>query len=114
MIIDSRQLVLSESAVLKAFRWYAQAAGQSDIPHGMITRITLSASPCRVTVIVQRPGASRFDEYPISGNKLVGAMLYFCKKQKVPVPRDAIKTLRVEDDFLVMELSREIPAISPA
>ncbi len=113
MIIDNRQLVFSETAVLKAFRWYAQATGQNDIPQGVITRVSLTETPCRVTVFVQRHGASRFDEYPFSGNKLVGALLYFCKKQKVPVPRDALKTLRVEDAFLVMELTREIPALSP-
>ena len=114
MIIDSRQLVLSESAVLKAFRWYVQAQGQSDLPHGVVSRVVLDESPCRVMVFLQRHGASRFDEIPFSGNKLIGAILYFCKKQKIPVPRDALKTLRVEDNFLVMEITRKIPTVSPA
>ena len=114
MIVDSRQLVFSESALLKAFRWYALAQGQSDLPQGVVSRLVLTETPCRVTVFVQRHGASRFDEISFSGNKLVGAILYFCKKQKVPVPRDALKTLRVEDNFLVMDITRKIPAISPA
>ena len=114
MIIDSRQLVFSESAVLKAFRWYVQAQGQSDLPHGVVSRVALTETPCRVTVFVQRHGASRFDEFPFAGNKLTGIILYFCKKQRVPVPRDALKTLRVEDNFLVMDITRKIPAASPA
>ncbi|MEI6560090.1 MAG: hypothetical protein WCO00_16965 [Rhodospirillaceae bacterium] len=114
MILDNRQLVFSESAVLTAFRWYVQAQGQSDLPQGVVSRIALTGTPCRVTVFLQRHGASRFDEFPFSGNKLVGALLYFCKKQKVPVPRDAQKTLRVEDDVLVMDITRQIVATPPA
>ena len=94
-----RQLVFSESAVLKPFRWYVLAQGQSDLPHGVVSRMSLGENPCRVSVFVQRHGASRFDEIRFSGNKLVGALLYFCKKQKIPVPRDALKTLRVEENF---------------
>ena len=114
MIIDSRQLVFSESALLKAFRWYVLAQGQSELPHGVVSRIALTETPCRVTVFVQRHGASRFDEIPFSGNKLTGAMLYFCKKQGVPVPRDALKTLRVEDNFLIMDITRKISTLSPS
>ena len=114
MIVDSRQLVFSESALVKAFRWYALAQGQSDLPQGVVARVVLTETPCRATVFIQRHGASRFDEVVFSGNKLVGAVLYFCKKQRVPVPRDALKTLRVEDSFLVMDITRKIPTAAPA
>lgn len=112
MIFETRQLVFTNSAIKKAFDWYATVPNQSDLPHGLITSV-MPKPGGGVTVFVQQSGASRIREVPFAASKTLAVLLYFCRKQRIPIPRDAEKDIAADGDTLVLTISGKTRTVSP-
>lgn len=111
MIAETRQLVFSNSALRKAFAWY-QTAKQSDLPHGVIASVTPRPDGS-VTLMLQQSGASRLREIAFSPSRTMGVLLYFCRKQRIPIPREADKDIDGVDDSLVLTIDNRFHVNGP-
>ncbi|WP_029008379.1 hypothetical protein [Azospirillum halopraeferens] len=112
MILETRHLVFTNPSLRQALAWYATAPGQTDLPHGVITAVTPRAGG-GLTVSVQQSGASKIRDVSFTASKTLGVLLYFCRKQRVPVPRDAHKDLSIEGDAIVLTIQSDTPTSGP-
>ena len=114
MIYERRRLAFAAEALREVFRCYAEIPKQSDLPMGTITRVTVCpAAPVRVTVLIQQSGASRLREIEIAADKLLVALIYFCRCQRIPLPRNPVKSLSVAEGQIVLDLHMVITPSSP-
>ena len=112
MIFETRELVFTNSALKKAFAWYATVPNQGDLPPGAITAVTPRPGGA-VTVLVQQSGASRNREVSFTASKTMAVLLYFCRKQRIPIPRDAEKDIAAHGDAISLTISGQTRTVSP-
>lgn len=107
MIVERRQILFSRDALLEAARLYAGLPQQQDLPYGTIVAVSTStaAGGAVLNVLVQQNGASQMRNIPLSGPKLMAALILLCRKRHVPLPRNAEKALTLEGGSLVLTLS---------
>lgn len=113
MIIETRELVFTNSALKKAFAWYATVPNQSDLPPGAIAVVTPKAGGATL-VMVQQSGGSRNREIAFSPSKTLAVLLYFCRKQRVPIPRDAEKDIATRGEDISLIISAKTRTAGPA
>lgn len=112
MIFETRELVFTNTALKKAFDWYATVPRQADLPPGAITAVIPKPGGA-VTVMVHQSGASRNREIPFTASKTMAVLLYFCRKQKIPIPRDADKDIVSQGDSIGLTISGKTRTVSP-
>lgn len=112
MIFETRHLVFSNSSLKKAFAWYQQAPSQTDLPMGVITAVTPNPGG-GATVMVQPSGATKTREVTFLSSKTLGVLLLFCRRQKIPIPRDAEKDISVAEDGLVLIIRGQFTTSAP-
>lgn len=112
MILESRELVFTNSALKKAFAWYASVPNQGDLPPGAIATVIPKPGGA-VTVLVQQSGASKNREVSFSASKTMAVLLYFCRKQRIPIPRDAEKDIAAHGDAISLTISGKTRTVSP-
>ncbi|MCW2247414.1 hypothetical protein M2352_003048 [Azospirillum fermentarium] len=113
MIFETRELVFTPTALKKAFEWYATIPNQSDLPHGIITQV-IPRQGGGVTVLIQQSGASKLREVAFNASKTLGALLYFCRKQRIPVPRDAEKDIIADGETILIHIHAKTKVTSPS
>jgi len=113
MIFETRELVFTNSALKKAFAWYATVPNQADLPLGVITAVTPKPGG-GATVLVQQSGASRIREVSFNASKTMAVLLYFCRKQRIPIPRDADKDISAQGDSISLTISGQTRTASPS
>lgn len=112
MIYEIRELTFTEDALRDAFAWYQEAPNQKDMPHGVIAAVTpLPGGGVKVTL--QQAGASRMREVHFPSSRLLMVLLYFCRKQRVPIPRDAEKTLSADEAGIILTIGHQFRSIGP-
>ncbi len=112
MIFETRELVFTNTALKKAFDWYAKVPNQGDLPPGAITGVIPKPGGA-VSVLVQQIGASKNREVPFTASKTMAVLLYFCRKQRIPIPRDAYKDIAANGDAISLTISGETRTASP-
>ena len=112
MIFENRELVFSNSALKKAFAWYATVPHRGDLPLGTITAVTPKPGGA-VMVLVHQSGASKNREVSFTASKTMAVLLYFCRKQRIPIPRDADKDIVMHGDSIGLTISGHTRSISP-
>ena len=112
MIIETRELVFTNTALKKAFAWYATVPNQGDLPPGAITAVTPKPGG-GVNVLVQQSGASKNREVSFTANRTIAVLLYFCRKQRIPIPRDAGKDIAAEGDSIRLTITGQTRTTAP-
>ena len=112
MIIENRQLVFTNSALKKAFAWYQRVPNQTDMPLGVITTL-LPRPGGGVTVMIQQSGSSKTREVTFLASKTLAVLLLFCRRQKIPIPRDAEKDIAADGDTIFLTISGKTRTVSP-
>ena len=112
MIVENRQLLFTNPALKKAFAWYQKVPNQTDLPLGVITMVTPKAGG-GVTVQIQQSGASKTREASFMASKTLGILLLFCRRQKIPIPRDADKDIGMSDDGIVLTIRGTTTTTAP-
>ncbi|WP_207460200.1 hypothetical protein [Azospirillum sp. SYSU D00513] len=108
MIVESRRIVFNDTALRLAIRLYADVSTQGDLPQGVITGVDLRDNDgLSATVFVQQSGASMLREAVLSQQKILAALLLLCRSQKIPVPRQADKSLTVAGSRLVLDIKHK-------
>ncbi len=112
MIVETRTLFFSNSALLKAVAWYQKVPHQSDLPLGVVTAVAPKPGG-GLTIQIQQSGASKTREVVFLSSKTLGLLLLFCRRQKIPIPRDASKELNADDDGLSLTIRTETMTAAP-
>lgn len=106
MIAERRQILFSPEALLDAVRLYGALPQQQDLPFGLVVSLTVKmagTSPA-MDVHVQQSGASQLRTVPLSGTKILAALILLCRNRHIPVPKQAKKSLAVEGQGLLLTL----------
>jgi len=112
MIVENRQLFFSNSALKKALAWYQKVPNQTDLPLGVITMVTPKAGG-GMTAQIQQSGSSKTREVTFMASKTLGILLLFCRRQKIPIPRDAEKNIGSSDDGLILTIRGTTTTTAP-
>ncbi|PWC33933.1 hypothetical protein [Azospirillum sp. TSO35-2] len=112
MIVETRELFFSNSALKKAIAWYQKAPNQTDLPLGVVTAVAPKTDG-GLSVQIQQSGASKSREVTFTPSKTLALLLLFCRRQKVPIPRDAAKDLETVDDGLILIVRGETATTAP-
>ncbi|WP_448191858.1 hypothetical protein [Azospirillum sp. sgz301742] len=112
MILETRELVFTNTALKKAFEWYAKVPNQGDLPPGAITSVSPKPGGA-VTLLVQQSGTSKNREVAFTASKTMAVLLYFCRKQRIPIPRDAEKDIATKGDTISLTISGQTRTVSP-
>jgi len=112
MIVETRKLFFTNSALHKAIAWYQKVPNQSDLPLGAVTMVTPKPGG-GLAVTIQQSGASKGREILFTASKTLGLLLLFCRRQKIPIPRDAAKELDIGGDGIFLVIRGETPTTAP-
>lgn len=103
MILENRQLLFTNIALKQAFAWYQKVPNQTDLPLGIITMVTPKAGG-GAAVQIQQSGSTKTREVTFLASKTLAVLLLFCRRQKIPIPRDADKDIGTSDDGLILTI----------
>lgn len=112
MILENRQILFTNKALRHAFAWYQAVPAQTDLPPGAIVAVEPRGGGGAM-VSVQAIGAARHRECLFPSSKVIGVLLYFCRRQRIPIPRDGTKELTLAEDGLMMTIDVEIKTAGP-
>jgi len=112
MIVETRELFFTNSALTKAIAWYQKAPNQSDLPLGVVTMVTPKPGGGLV-VTLQQSGASKGRDVAFSPSKTLAVLLLFCRRQKIPIPRDGVKDIEMGDDGISLIIRGETLTSAP-
>ncbi|MBP2230494.1 hypothetical protein J2847_003799 [Azospirillum agricola] len=112
MIVETRELFFTNSALKKAIAWYQKVPNQPDLPLGVVTMVTPKPGGSLV-VTIQQSGASKGREIAFTASKTLALLLLFCRRQKIPIPRDAVKDLDNGEDGIYLIIRGETATTAP-
>lgn len=112
MIYELRELTFTEAALKDAFKWYQEAPNQKDMPHGVIASVKPQPGGGAV-IMLQQAGASRMREIPFPSSRLLMVLLYFCRKQRIPIPRESEKTLTADESGIILTIGYQFRSTGP-
>jgi len=112
MIVETRELFFTNSALTKAIAWYQKVPNQSDLPLGVVTMVTPKPGGGLV-VTLQQSGASKGRDVAFSPSKTLAVLLLFCRRQKIPIPRDGVKDIEMGDDGISLIIRGETLTSAP-
>lgn len=105
MVAEFRKLIFSFSELQKAIE-LIHMEKSLPLPEGNIVGITLSEhSGVSAKVQIAATESMDINVAEMDSNLLAAAMLYYCKKFKIPVPKDANKEVVKTDTGLVLQIS---------
>ena len=106
MITEFRRLVFSTDELCKAIKAFDHQKAPK-LPEGEIDRITVAGEP-EISVTAKMQSAGNGDdqtEIELDANYVAAAMLFYCSRCRIPVPKSAQKTLEIEGDSLALSFS---------
>ncbi|MFD1627109.1 hypothetical protein [Azospirillum griseum] len=112
MIVETRELFFSNSALLKAIAWYQKVPHQTDLPLGVVTAVTPKPGGGLV-IQIQQSGATKTRDVVFLSSKTLGLLLLFCRRQKIPIPRDASKELDADEEGVSLIIRSETMTSGP-
>ena len=106
MITEFRRLIFSADELRKAIETFDRGK-DARLPVGAIDEITIASDPeISVTARVRGgPSDTPPNEVRLDANYVAAAMLFYCSRCRIPVPKSAKKTLEIEGDCLALSLS---------
>lgn len=106
MIVDSRHIMFSPSAIREALKTYRELFPAKQ-PPGLVGPIIIrSADPLVLGVKVQAMGASNYREVEMEESEVAAMLIVFCRKLKIPLPRTANKSIEVEGENIALIVSK--------
>jgi hypothetical protein len=105
---ELRHISFSKDALVMAVKLY-YAATKKPLPSGVVEGCEIVAVPdTQVEIMIRDDAASQLQKIPISAEIMGAAMINYCRKVNVPLPRSAKKSLLVSGDNLVLVVN--VPA----
>lgn len=102
---ELRHISFSKDALVMAVKLY-YAATKKSLPSGVVEGCEIVATPdTEVEITIRDDAASQLQKVQISAEIIGAAMINYCRKVNVPLPRDGKKSLLVSGDNLVLVVS---------
>ena len=102
---ELRHISFSKDALVMAVKLY-YAATKKSLPSGVVEGCEIVATPdTEVEITIRDDAASQLQKVRISAEIIGAAMINYCRKVNVPLPRDGKKSLLVSGDNLVLVVS---------
>ncbi|HJT14257.1 MAG TPA: hypothetical protein VJ790_16675 [Dongiaceae bacterium] len=102
---ELRHISFSKDALVMAVKLY-YAATKKPLPSGVVEGCEIVAAPdTQVEITIRDDAAGQLQKIPISAEIIGAAMINYCRKVNVPLPRDGKKSLLVSGDNLVLVVS---------
>ena len=99
---ELRHISFSKDALVMAVKLY-YAATKKSLPSGVVEGCEIVAAPdTQVEISIRDDAASQLQKVQISAEIIGAAMINYCRKVNVPLPRDGKKSLLVSGDNLVL------------
>ena len=99
---ELRHISFSKDALVMAVKLY-YAATKKALPSGLVEGCEIVATPdTEVEITIRDDAASQLQKVRISAEIIGAAMINYCRKVNVPLPRDGKKSLLVSGDNLVL------------
>ena len=99
---ELRHISFSKDALVMAVKLY-YAATKKALPSGVVEGCEIVATPdTEVEITIRDDAASQLQKVQISAEIIGAAMINYCRKVNVPLPRDGKKSLLVSGDNLVL------------
>lgn len=99
---ELRHISFSKDALVMAVKLY-YAATKKSLPSGVVEGCEIVAAPdTQVEITIRDDSAGQLQKIPISAEIIGAAMINYCRKVNVPLPREGKKSLLVSGDNLVL------------
>jgi hypothetical protein len=99
---ELRHISFSKDALVMAVKLY-YAATKKSLPSGVVEGCEIVAAPdTQVEITIRDDAASQLQKVQISAEIIGAAMINYCRKVNVPLPREGKKSLLVSGDNLVL------------
>jgi len=109
MPAELRYILFSPAELAQALTYFYEQAAMK-LPDGMIHNIDLDKTD-QVTAVfkVRKNGYGGVVTVEVEEDKLLNAIILYCRRQRVCLPRAAIKSLDVNDGYLELCVSLGLP-----
>ncbi len=106
-----RQVLLDHGELRQAID---AAVGPADekVPEGRISAASLSADGLQVTLAVVDSATQETRSVVLSANRVAAALIKFCMRRKIPLPRGASKYLFVSGDTLGIRVVLKMESVT--
>lgn len=105
MITETRQITFSPDELIECIVTHFRALKQS-LPAGQITSVQLEEGAEIIVALVIEPGGSEKPQRVIVRPAVVGAaMIAHCKRRRIPIPRNGVKSLIISGDSIGLVIS---------
>ena len=99
---ELRHISFSKDALVMAVKLY-YAATKKSLPSGVVEGCEIVAAPdTQVEITIRDDAGGQLQKIPISAEIIGAAMINYCRKVNVPLPREGRKSLLVSGDNLVL------------
>ena len=99
---ELRHISFSKDALVMAVKLY-YAATKKSLPSGVVEGCEIVATPdTEVEITIRDDAAGQLQKVRIPAEIIGAAMINYCRKVNVPLPRDGKKSLLVSGDNLVL------------
>ena len=99
---ELRHISFSKDALVMAVKLY-YAATKKTLPSGAVEGCEIVAAPdTEVEITIREDGNGQLTKVSISAEIIGAAMINYCRKVNVPLPRDGKKSLHVSGDNLIL------------
>lgn len=102
---ELRHISFSKDALVMAVKLY-YAATKKSLPSGVVEGCEIVAAPdTQLEIIIRDDAGGQLQKVPISAEIIGAAMINYCRKVNVPLPREGKKSLLVSGDNLILVVS---------
>ena len=106
---ELRHISFSKDALVMAVKLYF-AASKKPLPPGLVEGCDIIAAPdTQVEISIRDDASGNITKVPVSAETIGAAMINYCRKVSVPLPRDGKKSLLVSGDNLVLVVNVQAP-----
>ena len=102
---ELRHISFSKDALVMAVKLY-YASTKKSLPSGVVEGCEIVAAPdTHVEITIRDDADGQLQKVPVPAETIGAAMINYCRKVNVPLPRDGKKSLLVSGDNLVLVVS---------
>ena len=105
MITERRQIVFSNQLLIQALAEFDRQHERQFVPGKAIACAVSEDEPVRVTISFGTQSDPAQSSIEIAANSLAAALLRYCMKHRIPIPKRAKKVLRPAGDGLSLNFT---------
>jgi hypothetical protein len=110
---ELRHISFSKDARVMAVKLYF-AASKKPLPPGVVEACDIIAAPdTQVEISIRDDASGTLNKVPVSAETIGAAMINYCRKVSVPLPRDGKKSRLVSGVNLVLVVNVQAPQTKP-